>query len=120
MSSTASRCASNALPAGVRTCCGSNYTAHVAPQGLHAASAAPGSDVCGWVGLHNVASSQPTAAVPGMQGAVHAVIMQNRLRHLVEEKHNGEMQDQGTAHMDSAADERTQEAARYARIAAHL
>ena len=68
-----------------------------------------------------MASCQLTVAVPDMQGAVHAVIMQNRLRHLVEEKHthNGEMQDEGAAHTEPAPTERSQEAARYARLAAH-
>ena len=67
-----------------------------------------------------MAGCQLTLAVPDMQGAVHAVIMQNRLRHLVEDKHthNGEMQDGGAPHTDPAPTERSQEAARYARLAA--
>ena len=80
-----------------------------------------GSGVYRQFGLHSVAGCQLTSAAPDMQGAVHAVIMQNRLRHLVEEKHthNGEMQDKGATRTEPVPTERSQEAVRYARLSAH-
>jgi hypothetical protein len=49
-----------------------------------------------------------------VQGAVHAVIMQNRLRHAEEKVHNGEVQPRETFLSDPEAFKRMEEAARYA------
>ena len=48
-----------------------------------------------------------------MQGAVHAVIMQNRVRHLEEKVHNGEVPARETLLSDPETMERMKEAARY-------
>ena len=48
-----------------------------------------------------------------MQGAVHAVIMQNRLRHAEEKVHNGEVPPRETFLSDPEAFKRMEEAARY-------
>ena len=50
-----------------------------------------------------------------VQGAVHAVIMQNRVRHLEEKVHNGEVPARETLLSDPGTMERMKEAARYAR-----
>ena len=49
-----------------------------------------------------------------VQGAVHAVIMQNRLRHAEEKVHNGDVQPRETFLSDPEAFKRMEEAARYA------
>ena len=49
-----------------------------------------------------------------MQGAVHAVIMQNRLRHAEEKVHNGEVQPREAFLSDPEAFKRMEEAPRYA------
>jgi hypothetical protein len=52
-----------------------------------------------------------------VQGAVHAVIMQNRLRHAEEKVHDGEVQPRETFLSDPEAFKRMEDAARYASLA---